>query len=255
MTTWDFHEPSSLLSKMLIPRAPGSQNLTDVQDALRHRFANMVTPWHMLEDRFDADTPYGPVPMTNLVFTHDPEAERKLVLAAHTDSKYFPSAPDNGFVGATDSAAPCAIIVAVAEALTPWLDAQRSANAAARAGGDNTPRTTLSIVLLDGEEAFKDWTSTDSIYGAKCVTIVSDRLTLQTSRRALGSTVQDAKSSSSRADTAIRDHYVRAARSPGRCDTFDFQLLPAGPRRCSLSPAHMCRRAGCSTGLLMPSRD
>lgn len=166
----DFTNSATLLSQMLIPRAAGSANLSHVQDLLKRKFASLSTPWHVLEDRFDAATPYGPIPMTNLVFTHDPEAERKLVLAAHTDSKYFPSAPENTFVGATDSAAPCAIIVAVAEALTPWLDAKQAADLAARERGDRRPRTTLSIVLLDGEEAFKDWTADDSIYGAKCAT-------------------------------------------------------------------------------------
>lgn len=29
--------------------------------------------------------------------------------------------------------------------------------------------TTLQLVFFDGEEAFKDWTDTDSIYGARCV--------------------------------------------------------------------------------------
>lgn len=27
--------------------------------------------------------------------------------------------------------------------------------------------TTLQLVFFDGEEAFKDWTATDSIYGAR----------------------------------------------------------------------------------------
>jgi heme-degrading monooxygenase HmoA len=28
--------------------------------------------------------------------------------------------------------------------------------------------TTLQLVFFDGEEAFKDWTDTDSVYGARC---------------------------------------------------------------------------------------
>ena len=164
----DFTNPDTLLAKILIPRAPGSQNLSIVQDVIRQRFEKgMSTPWAMVEDRFDANTPIGAVPMTNLIFTHDPEAERKLVLAAHIDSKYYPTAPDNTFVGATDSAAPVAIIISAAQALSPWLDAKREADRRARERGDRTPRTTLSILILDGEEAFRDWTHSDSIYGAK----------------------------------------------------------------------------------------
>jgi len=208
----DFTNPATLLSQMLIPRPAGSANLSHVQDLLKRKFAGLSTPWHVLEDRFDAATPYGPIPMTNLVFTHDPEAERKLVLAAHTDSKYFPSAPENTFVGATDSAAPCAIIVAVAEALTPWLDAKQAADLAARERGDRRPRTTLSIVLLDGEEAFKDWTADDSIYGAKCVIAGPTLLTPQTPRRDLERAVQDTEPDCADAERALANLDLRPAR-------------------------------------------
>jgi glutaminyl-peptide cyclotransferase len=75
-------------------------------------------------------------------------------------------------VGATDSAAPCAILLDVAEALNPLLDKRKAA--LLREGddehGDNpAAHTTLQLIFFDGEEAFKDWTHTDSIYGARCV--------------------------------------------------------------------------------------
>lgn len=174
----DFHNPSSLLAKILIPRPVGSRNLTDVHNVIRNHFASLSTKvssgagdydsWQKYEDVFTHDTPYGEKEFTNLVFTHNPRASRKLVIAAHTDSKYFVGAPQNGFVGATDSAVPCAIMLAVASALTPLLDtavaaAQSSYNPDLAAG------TTLQLVFLDGEEAFKQWTNTDSIYGARCV--------------------------------------------------------------------------------------
>ena len=173
----DFTDPTSLLSRILIPRAAESANLTLVQNLFKQRFADLHKAssrdsWRVIEDTFVADTPYGPKQFNNLVFTHNPEAAMKFVLAAHTDSKYFPSAPMNGFVGATDSAAPCAILVDVAEALSEWLDEReeqydREDEVAVTQGRPKRTRTTLSIVLLDGEEAFKDWTNTDSIYGAK----------------------------------------------------------------------------------------
>lgn len=34
-------------------------------------------------------------------------------------------------------------------------------------------RTTLQIVFFDGEEAFHDWTATDSIYGSRYVSLLS----------------------------------------------------------------------------------
>ena len=32
---------------------------------------------------------------------------------------------------------------------------------------DDVAETTLQLVFFDGEEAFKDWTATDSVYGAR----------------------------------------------------------------------------------------
>lgn len=75
------------------------------------------------------------------------------VYAAHYDSKWFADDPD--FVGATDSAVPCAMMLAIAKAL--------------RAEVVPTMNNDLSImfVFFDGEEAIQTWTSTDSIYGAR----------------------------------------------------------------------------------------
>jgi glutaminyl-peptide cyclotransferase len=178
----DFHNPSSLLAKMLIPRPVGSQNLTDVHNLIRKHFDALSTKassslgdfqtWERFEDTFTDNTPYGKKEFTNLVFTHNPKASRKLVIAAHTDSKYFVGAPANGFVGATDSAVPCAIMLAVASALTPLLDRAIS-EAKDTYLPESSSGTTIQLVFLDGEEAFKQWTSTDSIYGARCVIAIN----------------------------------------------------------------------------------
>lgn len=173
----DYHNPSSLLAKILIPRPVGSQNLTDVHNLIRKHFESLSTKassdlgdfqtWEKFEDVFTDNTPYGEMEFTNLIFTHNPQASRKLIIAAHTDSKYFVGAPQNGFVGATDSAVPCAIMLAVASALTPLLDSAMNAAKASYASGTDSG-TTIQLVFLDGEEAFKQWTNTDSIYGARC---------------------------------------------------------------------------------------
>jgi hypothetical protein len=123
---------------------------------------------HVEKDAFEDETPYGRKPFTNLVFTHDPSAPRRLVLSAHLDSKYFDTHPEDQFVGATDSAAPCAMMLDLATALTPWLDARRERvrDAGGEEGLDGQGET-LQVVFFDGEEAFKEWTHTDSIYGAR----------------------------------------------------------------------------------------
>lgn len=173
----NYHDPKSKLAKILIPRAVGSRNLTDVQNLIRDHFSELSTSislsdgskvdtWQLLEDVFDADTPYGSKQFRNLVFTHDPTADKKLVISAHVDSKYFEKAPQNGFVGATDSAVPCGIMLDIASALTPLLD-QSLHSRAESASGAYGVRTTLQFVFFDGEEAFKTWTNQDSIYGAR----------------------------------------------------------------------------------------
>lgn len=65
----------------------------------------------------------------------------------------------------------------LAEALNPLLDARAKRladaegtfNPDADEDEDEALHTTLQLIFFDGEEAFKDWTDTDSIYGARYV--------------------------------------------------------------------------------------
>lgn len=74
-------------------------------------------------------------------------------------------------MGATDAAAPCAILLDLAEALNPMLDARaaRLENKQATREEEDAAETTLQLVFFDGEEAFRDWTDRDSIYGSRYV--------------------------------------------------------------------------------------
>lgn len=51
--------------------------------------------WHVETDAFTDETPYGVKAFSNVIATKDPEASRRVVVAAHYDSKYFPSYPEN----------------------------------------------------------------------------------------------------------------------------------------------------------------
>jgi hypothetical protein len=44
---------------------------------------------------YSGETPIGTVDFNNLIYTFDPAAPRKIVLAAHFDSKWFPDYPAN----------------------------------------------------------------------------------------------------------------------------------------------------------------
>lgn len=63
----------------------------NLQDHLKERHSQA----DFTETPFEWDTPIGKTKFNNLVYTFDPEAPRKIVIAAHFDSKYFPDFPAN----------------------------------------------------------------------------------------------------------------------------------------------------------------
>ena len=76
--------------------------------------------WHLDLDTFAAPTPRGTVTFSNLVATLSPSAPLRLALACHYDTKVLmspPAAAAAPFIGATDSAVPCAMLMEVAAAL------------------------------------------------------------------------------------------------------------------------------------------
>lgn len=105
------------------------------------------------------------VPFVNFIATRDPPGSMegdvsRLALVAHYDSKYTPE----GFIGATDSAAPCAMILHIARSIDAALTKRW---AEAKEDDFEVEHKGVQVLLLDGEEAFKSWTDTDSLYGAR----------------------------------------------------------------------------------------
>ena len=88
-----------------------------------------------------------------------------LALVAHYDSKLTPK----GFIGATDSAAPCAMLLHVARSIDDALTKKWEAVEVDVMSDGLEEHKGVQILLLDGEEAFKVWTSTDSLYGARAL--------------------------------------------------------------------------------------
>lgn len=78
--------------------------------------------WTVELDEFKASTPKGIFNMTNVVATLNPSADRYLVVACHYDSKLMRYT----FVGATDSAVPCAMMLYMAASLNQRLEAFRN---------------------------------------------------------------------------------------------------------------------------------
>ncbi|CAG8444717.1 8693_t:CDS:2 [Funneliformis caledonium] len=141
---------TDFLPSLLIPRVSGTENNTKVNSFIVNKFTELK--WHVETDEFTDNTPYGQMNFSNIIVTKDIKATKRLVFSAHFDSKYF---ADGGFIGATDSAVPCAILMDLAYSLDKYLDNRKQ------------DETTLQIIFFDGEEAFKYWTHNDSLYGSR----------------------------------------------------------------------------------------
>ena len=127
--------------------------------------------WHVDVDHFKEQTPFGYKSFANITasypigvhFAHksvqslqksDFLLENRIVFACHYDSKYFENFK---FIGATDSAVPCALLLDVAKFLSENFETKNF---------DKLTRH-IQFVFFDGEEAFKTWSKSDSIYGSR----------------------------------------------------------------------------------------
>jgi len=55
----------------------------------------------------------------------------------------------------------------LAETLNPLLDKRRERVDAGKEDDEDVADMTLQLIFFDGEEAFVEWTDTDSVYGAR----------------------------------------------------------------------------------------
>lgn len=152
----DLNAFKELIKPILIPRMPDTEGSTIVRNYLVSKLRALN--WHVEEDVFQDSTPYGIKTFTNIIATQDPRKPKKMVLAAHYDSKNITDRHGNAFIGAIDSAVPCGILLDLAIQLNCLFE---------KAQGERARDITPQIVFFDGEEAYKDWTATDSIYGAR----------------------------------------------------------------------------------------
>ena len=97
------------------------------------------------EDAFTAETPAGQLPMRNILATFPGASGRMIVVSGHYDTKPMP-----GFTGANDGGSSTGFLLELAHAL------------------NRSPRKhSIVLVFFDGEEAVKNWTDTDSLYGSR----------------------------------------------------------------------------------------
>ncbi|KAH8239533.1 hypothetical protein KR032_005197, partial [Drosophila birchii] len=137
-----------IVQSLAIQRVVDTPGHTKVRDYITHFMKRLN--WQVKLDIFTEKVPiFGYLTFMNIVARQNPKAKRYLMLGCHYDSKYF---RDYEFVGATDSAVPCAILLNLADALKDQL---------------KKSDLSLMFVFFDGKEAFGNWTKENSLYGSR----------------------------------------------------------------------------------------
>lgn len=125
------------------PHPSGSPAIAQVQDYL---LSELKSDGCTVEtDAFNADTPIGRLPMKNIVVKIPGEKPGIILLGTHYDTKIL----DN-FVGADDGGSSTGLMLELARLLCPQHG-----------------KYAVWIAFLDGEEAVKTWSDTDSRYGSR----------------------------------------------------------------------------------------
>jgi glutaminyl-peptide cyclotransferase len=106
-----------------------------------------VSGAQVTEDAFTAQTPRGQIAMKNILVKFPGKSGKAIAITGHFDTKYFPG---RKFVGADDGGSSTGVLIELAKILA------------------GQPRTDdVYLVFFDGEEAFGEWSDTDSLYGSR----------------------------------------------------------------------------------------
>jgi Zn-dependent M28 family amino/carboxypeptidase len=133
------------------PRPSGSEANRALQNYILSQL-KMMRGCEISEDAFTATTPNGPVQMKNIIAKFAGKGRpgvtpQAIAITGHFDTKYFPG---RKFVGASDGGSSTGLLLEFARVLA------------------GEPRTDdIYLVFFDGEEAFGEWTETDSVYGSR----------------------------------------------------------------------------------------
>ncbi|KAL9904344.1 glutaminyl-peptide cyclotransferase-like isoform 2-T2 [Glossina fuscipes fuscipes] len=139
------------VKQILLPRVVGTKGHKKVRQYIIKSLCDLQ--WSVELHKFHDKVPIlGQLEFQNIIATLNPKAERYLILSCHYDSKYM---GDLQFLGATDAAVPCAMLLNLAKVLKTNL-----------AAFQNTPLS-LMLIFFDGEEAFEEWLPEDSLYGSR----------------------------------------------------------------------------------------
>jgi Zn-dependent M28 family amino/carboxypeptidase len=127
------------------PRPPGSPAIRRMQAWMVGQLKGFKC--EVIEDAFTAQTPRGSIAMKNIIARFKGTSGRAVAFTGHYDTKYF---TDRKFVGADDGGSSAGFLLEMARALN-----------------GRVRKDDVYLVWFDGEEAFGEWTATDSLYGSR----------------------------------------------------------------------------------------
>ncbi len=134
------------------PRPPASDAIRRLQDYMVGQLKGFGCQVDTHD--FHASTPIGSVAMKNIVVKIPGASPNIILLATHYDTDTVGPPPQlrkmSNFVGADDAGSSTGIMLEMARVLCGKPQA-----------------ATIWIAFFDGEEALKDWTDTDSVYGSR----------------------------------------------------------------------------------------
>jgi Zn-dependent M28 family amino/carboxypeptidase len=141
------------LTRQFLAVAPkrynGSPGHAAAERFIKDEFKPEAAKGNFETDQFVADTPAGKQTMHNLIVKYPGKRDGVIVLVTHYETNW-PLRTIN-FVGANDGACTTALLIAIGE----YLRAHPPQGYA------------VWLVFDDGEEAVKQWTESDSLYGTK----------------------------------------------------------------------------------------
>ncbi|HYL15950.1 MAG TPA: M28 family peptidase [Terriglobales bacterium] len=127
------------------PRPIGSANHKKLEDYIyAHLKGDDVS-----DDSFTTDTPEGKLPVRNIIAKFPGTKDGIVVLAGHYDTPYF--LRNTPYVGANDGGSSTAILLEFANQLR----------------GKKRDGYSVWLVWTDAEEAVKQWSESDSLYGTR----------------------------------------------------------------------------------------
>ena len=127
------------------PRPIGSPNHKKLETYIVSHLKGVTVE----DDAFTADTPEGKFPVRNIIAKFPGTRDGIIVIAGHYDTNY--PLRDTGYVGANDGGSSTAILLELANQLR----------------GKKRDGYSVWLVWTDGEEAVKQWSATDSLYGTR----------------------------------------------------------------------------------------